>query len=119
MSSTGTEAWLFSYGTLQRPDIQQANFGRAVESRPDALPGHALTQVPITSPEGVASVGTAYHLNARETGDPRDEIEGVMLRLTQAELTATDAYEAAFDYERRLVRLKSGLEASVYVWAGE
>ncbi|RZJ42033.1 MAG: gamma-glutamylcyclotransferase, partial [Brevundimonas sp.] len=31
---------LFSYGTLQDPNVQQANFGRLLEGSPDRLPGY-------------------------------------------------------------------------------
>jgi gamma-glutamylcyclotransferase (GGCT)/AIG2-like uncharacterized protein YtfP len=113
------EIWLFSYGTLQTLEVQHATFGRALEGGPDALVGHVLAKVPITHPDAIASVGADYHLNARETGHPADQVAGAVFRLTAAELAAADGYEAAFDYVRRAVRLKSGLEAFVYVWAGE
>ncbi len=41
---------------------------------------------------------------------------GVVLRITAAELAAADTYEVS-DYKRVTVRLKSGLEAFVYVAA--
>ena len=117
MDGDDADVWLFSYGTLQTLKVQHATFGRALEGRPDALPGHVLARVPIAHPDAIASVGADYHLNARETGDPADEVAGALLKLTRAELEAADGYEAAFDYERRAVRLKSGAEAFVYVWA--
>jgi hypothetical protein len=47
---------------------------------------------------------------------PADEVAGTVFQLTPAELTAADAYEVS-DYARVSVRLKSGLEAWVYVRA--
>jgi hypothetical protein len=32
-------ALLFSYGTLQQPDVQRATFGRLLRGEPDALVG--------------------------------------------------------------------------------
>jgi hypothetical protein len=54
------------------------------------------------------------HSIARETGDPADRIPGVMFRITEAELAATDAYEVDV-YARAEVRLESGTRAWVYV----
>ena len=48
------------------------------------------------------------------TGNPADEVRGVAFALTPAELAAADAYEVSA-YKRFAVRLKSGLDAFVYV----
>ena len=53
---------------------------------------------------------------ARPTGNPADEVAGVAFRITPAELAAADTYEVSA-YKRLAVRLKSGLEAFVYVGA--
>ena len=106
--------WLFSYGTLRQRDVQLALFGRALEGRADALPGHALSPLPITDPAVIATSGSATHTIAHETGDPRDRIPGVVFRITRAELAAADAYEVS-DCKRVTVRLESGLDAFVYV----
>ena len=42
---------LFSYGTLQMPEVQRANYGRLLEGRPDVLAGYALRPLPITDPD--------------------------------------------------------------------
>jgi hypothetical protein len=107
---------LFSYGTLRQRDVQQALFGRAPESAPDALTGHALSTIAIADPGVVETSGLAIHLIVEETGDPADRVEGLVLSLTPAELAATDAYETA-DYVRVVVTLASGLEAFVYARA--
>ncbi len=54
---------------------------------------------------------------ARPSGNPADEVPGVVFRITLAELAAADTYEVS-DYKRIAIRLKSGLEAVVYVGAG-
>ncbi len=111
-----TEVWLFSYGTLQQEDVQLATFGRRLEGRADALPGYATSLLEITDPDVVKTSGKTHHLMARPTGNPADEVPGVVLRITAAELAAADTYEVS-DYRRVAVRLKSGLEAWVYVGA--
>jgi gamma-glutamylcyclotransferase (GGCT)/AIG2-like uncharacterized protein YtfP len=108
------EVWLFSYGTLRQPEVQLALFGRTIEGRPDALPGYAITPLEITDATVIATSGTAHHTIARPTGDPHDEVPGMVYRITQADLAAADAYEVA-DCKRVAVRLKSGIEAFLYV----
>ncbi|MEA3061309.1 MAG: hypothetical protein QOJ94_1090 [Sphingomonadales bacterium] len=105
---------LFSYGTLRQPAVQQATYGRLLEGRPDALTGYELAPLAVSSPEVVRLSGKAVHSLARRTGRREDRIEGVVFRLTRAELEATDAYEVDA-YARREVRLESGLVAFAYV----
>jgi gamma-glutamylcyclotransferase (GGCT)/AIG2-like uncharacterized protein YtfP len=110
---------LFSYGTLRQAEVQLANYGRRLEGRPDALRGYRLAPLAITDPEVVRVSGKAVHSIARRTGDPDDVIEGVVFRLTAAELAATDRYEVDV-YARTEVELASGTRALVYVgedWA--
>jgi len=114
--SEGAGVWLFSYGTLQQEEVQFATFGRRLEGRPDILPGHAASLVAIADPQVVATSGKTHHPIVRATGNAADEIAGTVFRLTRTELAAADAYEVA-DYKRSAVRLKSGLEAFVYVAA--
>lgn len=110
------DVWLFSYGTLQQDDVQLATFGRRLEGRADALPGYATSLFEITDTGVIATSGKTHHLMARPTGDPADEVAGVAFRITPAELAAADTYEVSA-YKRIAVRLKSGLEAFVYVAA--
>ena len=105
---------LFSYGTLQQPEVQLANYGRLIEGQADGLPGYALAQLNIENPHVVALSGKAVHTIARPTGDPRDRVGGTVLLLTEAELEATDTYEVDA-YQRVEARLESGRIAFVYV----
>jgi hypothetical protein len=111
---------LFSYGTLRQSEVQLATYGRLLEGRPDALHGFRLAPLTITDPEVVRVSGKAVHSIARRTGDPADRIEGVVFRLTEAELAATDRYEVDV-YARIEVALASGACAFVYIgpdWDG-
>jgi gamma-glutamylcyclotransferase (GGCT)/AIG2-like uncharacterized protein YtfP len=107
---------LFSYGTLRDPAVQRANFGRELHGRDDALPGYRMTLLEITDPAVVALSGTAHHPVAAPTGDPADQVPGVVFDITDAELVAADGYEVD-DYHRQLLALASGAQAWVYVSA--
>lgn len=109
-----TEVLLFSYGTLQDPRVQEANFGRRLDGSADALPGYARTLVEITDPEVIAESGLTHHPIVRSTADGAGRIDGTVFRITDAELRAADDYEVD-DYHRILVKLESGREAWVYV----
>jgi hypothetical protein len=84
---------LFSYGTLQLPEVQRATYGRLLEGRPDVLVGYRLEPVVISSAEVVGISGLEIHTIARRTGDAGDRVPGVVFRLTAAEIEATDRYE--------------------------
>lgn len=105
---------LFSYGTLQQPEVQIATFGRRLESRADRLAGFRLDLLEIKDAEVVRLSGKTHHPIITRTGDPRDVVDGVVLRVTDAELAQADAYEVS-DYHRVLVPLAGGGEAWVYV----
>jgi len=105
---------LFSYGTLQLPEVQIANYGRLLDGEPDALIGYRLVPLEIDDPNVVRISGRAVHTIACASGDPGDRIEGVAYLLTDAELEATDAYEAGA-YTRVEVTLESGRTVLVYI----
>ncbi len=110
----GAEVLLFAYGTLRQLNVQLAIFGRALEGRADVLTGYALLPLRVVDPGVIATSGTAHHTIVRETGNPLDEIPGLVFRITRTELAAADAYEVA-DCKRVSVRLGSGIDAFVYV----
>lgn len=105
---------LFSYGTLQLPEVQRATFGRLLEGRPDALIGYRLAPLVITDPGVVETSGLEVHTIARRSGDRRDRVPGIVFEVTRAELDGADAYETDA-YARAEVTLESGIRAFVYV----
>jgi gamma-glutamylcyclotransferase (GGCT)/AIG2-like uncharacterized protein YtfP len=109
-----TDQLLFSYGTLQHDDVQLATFGRRLEGTLDALTGYRLTMIEVRDQEFVARAGSAQQRNLEYTGVASDFIEGMVLKLTQHELEQADAYEPA-EYKRKLVQLRSGTNAWVYL----
>ncbi|MFC5184737.1 GDSL-type esterase/lipase family protein [Actinomadura harenae] len=103
---------LFSFGTLLDEQVQSALFGGPVPSEAAALAGYATRPLRITDPSVIGTSGLDVHLTlAREIGA---EVEGAVLRLTDADLAAADAYEVD-DYVRRRVRLTSGATAWAYL----
>lgn len=107
---------LFSYGTLQRDQVQIATFGRLLSGHEDAMTGWRMDRLEITDPEVLKTSGERYHPVAKETGKAQDEIAGKVFSITPEELKQADAYEVS-DYKRVEVKLKSGDRAWVYVKA--
>lgn len=105
---------LFSYGTLQSPAVQQANFGRLLEGAPDVLAGYVLDRLEITDSEVIAESGERFHWIAVKTGRAEDYVPGVIFEITPQELVAADIYEAE-DYARVEATFESGAKAWVYV----
>jgi len=105
---------LFSYGTLQQPEVQLATYGRLLDGQVDTLVGYRLEQLVIDDPTVVELSGKAVHTIAQATGDPADRIPGKVFELSEAELQSTDAYEATA-YSRIEIALESGRNAFVYV----
>ncbi|KPH99528.1 AIG2 family protein [Actinobacteria bacterium OV450] len=103
---------LFSFGTLRDERVQTALFGRAVPTSPASLAGYTTRPLPITDPAVIAASGLDVHLILeRRLGSA---VEGAVLRLTDRELAAADAYEVD-DYVRRRVALTSGESAWAYL----
>ena len=105
---------LFSYGTLQQPEVQLATYGRLLAAESDALLGYRLESLVIDDPRVVDVSGKAVHTIARKSGDLIDRIPGVVFEITDAELEATDAYETSA-YDRVEAILESGRSAWLYV----
>ncbi|MEV7391970.1 pyridoxal 5'-phosphate synthase [Streptomyces sp. NPDC091215] len=113
-ASPRTVHHLFSYGTLQQPEVQLSRFGRLLDGRPDALPGHRMTTIRITDPAVIQASGTDRHPLVVPSSDPEDAVEGQVFAISDAELAAADAYEVD-DYARVEVTLRSGTRAWVYL----
>lgn len=107
---------LFSYGTLQQAEVQQANFGRLLDGAADALVGYRQDWVLITDPAVIAVSGSDRHPIVRHTGQASDRVVGMVLAVTPEELLAADEYEVD-DYARVSVTLASGLASWVYLAA--
>lgn len=107
--------YLFSYGTLQQESVQIASFGRTLKGKPDALPGWRREMIEIIDCEVFCLSGERFH-PILVPGSSGDEIPGMVFEISEDELKRADAYEVE-DYKRITARLKSGVEAFVYVKA--
>jgi Gamma-glutamyl cyclotransferase, AIG2-like len=106
--------YLFSYGTLQQEEVQQATFGRTLSGKPDVLAGYALIHLTIKDTAVIETSGSASHPIIQKTGNKSDTVMGTLFEVTPNELTSADFYEVD-DYRRVSVVLASGLTTWVYV----
>lgn len=104
---------LFSYGTLQRKDVQLSTFGRVLDGSADELVGFEQGLFEITDPEFVAASGKRHHAIVRASGNPASRVRGTVFEITDEELARSDAYEPA-GYARIATTLASGKRAWVY-----
>ena len=109
---------LFSYGTLRYENVQITTFGRKLIGAPDSLPGYFLKSVQITDPDVIAKSGEETHSIVHFSGNPEDQISGVVFKISREELYQADIYEVD-DYKRIQVKLLSGTSAWVYVSASD
>jgi gamma-glutamylcyclotransferase (GGCT)/AIG2-like uncharacterized protein YtfP len=107
---------LFSYGTLQQPEVQQATFGRLLDGQADAVAGFRLETLTITDPAVIATSGSAEHPVLVPTDEAGVAVSGTVFDITWDELLAADDYEVD-DYARVEVPMRSGGTAWVYVFA--
>jgi gamma-glutamylcyclotransferase (GGCT)/AIG2-like uncharacterized protein YtfP len=105
---------LFSYGTLRYEGVQMATFGRKLIGQEDSLPCYCLKQLRITDPDVIAKSGEEIHSIIEYSGNPKDQVHGMVFQVSIEELHQADKYEVS-DYKRILVRLNSGINAWVYV----
>jgi len=105
---------IFTYGTLQLPEVQREKYGRLLEGTEDVLPGYGIKRLSISDPDVLRLSGKGEHPIANRSGDPADRIAGIVYEISEDELAATDAYEVA-PYTRVEVTLESGQQAFAYV----
>jgi Gamma-glutamyl cyclotransferase, AIG2-like len=96
---------LFSYGRLQRKDVQIATFGRELTGRQDFLPGYIRT---ITDAEGW------LYFNIEPSATSEDSVSGTLFEITEQELASADKYGKDRKYHRIGVTLRSGVQAWAY-----
>ncbi|HSE61405.1 MAG TPA: gamma-glutamylcyclotransferase family protein [Candidatus Saccharimonadales bacterium] len=93
---------LFTYGTLQDPEVQKQVFGRVADMHSDALKGYRKSVIKLK--------GKVYPIAVY---DASSLIEGMTLEATQEEILMMDKYETSA-YKRIEVTLASGQRAWVY-----
>ncbi len=93
---------LFVYGTLKDPEVQKKVIGRVAESQNGSIDGYAKSKIVLK--------GITYSILVKGT----EEIEGVVLQVTEEELKKLDVFETKA-YRRVMDKLRSGASAWVYV----
>ena len=109
---------LFSYGTLQLPQVQESLFGRILAGAKEQLPGYKVEKLKIKDQAVIEKSGTDMHPILVHTGDPTDVVAGMVFEVTQAELEKADEYEVE-DYRRTLATMRSGSQAWIYSSSAE
>lgn len=106
--------YLFSYGTLQKEQVQMETFGRLLNGQRDILTGYRLNMLEVTDPEVLRKSNQKYHPILEFSGNTEDEIEGVLFEVADEEILQADEYEVD-DYKRIETVFKSGKKGFIYV----
>ena len=105
---------LFSYGTLQKEQVQIETFGRILHGEKDILKGFKIEMLEITDHEVLRMSNQKYHPILVFSGNMNDEVEGVLFEVTDEEILQADEYEVD-DYKRIEAVFKSGKSGFIYV----
>lgn len=105
---------LFSYGTLQKEQVQLETFGRILRGEKDILIGYQLKMLEIKDPEVLRKSNQKYHPILEFSGNSADEVEGVLFEVSNEEILQADEYEVD-DYKRIETAFKSGKKGFIYV----
>lgn len=105
---------LFSYGTLQKEQVQIETFGRILYGQKDVLTGYRLEMLEITDPEVLRKSNQKYHPILVFSGNPEDRVEGILFEVTDEEILQADEYEVD-DYKRIEAVFRSGKSGFIYV----
>ncbi|AZA89971.1 AIG2-like family [Chryseobacterium nakagawai] len=108
--------YLFSYGTLQKEQVQLETFGRILQGEKDVLSGYKLNMLEITDPEVLRKSGEKFHPVLEFSGNTDDKIEGMLFEVTDTEILQADEYEVD-DYKRIEAVFKFGNKGFIYLAA--
>ena len=99
---------LFTYGTLQHPEVQEDLFGRTLKGTPETLLGYRVREIQIEE-----EFGMVHYPIITETHKPEDTINGMVYTVSTKELHQSDLYEG-LHYKRVEVHLQSNQKAWAY-----
>ena len=105
---------LFSYGTLQRDEVQVKLFGRLLSGSKDILKGYEVLRIEIKDEAFLAKGEDKFQQTLVFTGNEDDFVEGIVFVISGEELFLSDKYEPD-NYKRTEITLQSGRQAWVYV----
>lgn len=104
---------LFSYGTLQKNDVQLKLFGRLLHGTKDILEGYKICLIEIKDETFLAKGEDKFQKTLVPSKDEAEIIEGTILEISETELVLADKYEPE-NYQRVKITLKSGKDAWIY-----
>ena len=104
---------LFSYGTLQKKEVQINLFGRILRGEADMLSGYKVCTIEIRDESFLSKGEGKYQQTLVTSKDKNDHIKGTVFEITEEELLLADKYEPE-NYTRIRVVLDSGKEAWIY-----
>ena len=99
---------LFTYGTLQHPEVQEDLFGKTLKGTPETLLGYRVREIQIEE-----EFGMVHYPIITETHKPEDTINGMVYTVSTKELHQSDLYEG-LHYKRVEVHLQSNQKAWAY-----
>src|SRR5215510_10570524 len=102
--------YIFSYGTLQKENVQLELFRRVLTGTRDILKGYAIVAIEITDASFLARGEDAQQRTLVCSKNESDSVEGIAFEMSAEELHEADKYEPA-NYKRIKVVLASGKEA--------
>lgn len=106
--------YLFSYGTLQKDEVQMKLFGRLLDGEKDVLKGYKTASIEITDEKFLAEGENKIQQTIISTNNEKDFIEGMIFEISEEELLLTDTYEPE-NYARIKVEFESRKKAWIYV----
>ncbi len=104
--------YLFSYGTLQKPEVQLKLFGRLLNGTSDTLTGYRRETIEISDVEFLAKGEKIVQQTA--IASDGGKIDGTVFKVSADELNNADQYEPR-GYKRIVVTLASGKRAWIYL----
>ena len=108
--------YLFSYGTLQKTEVQLKLFGRVLNGTMDVLKGWKISPIEIKDEKFLAKGEEKSQKTLIATNNDADIVEGTIFEISEEELLLADTYEPD-NYKKIEVALASGKETQVYVAA--
>jgi gamma-glutamylcyclotransferase (GGCT)/AIG2-like uncharacterized protein YtfP len=104
---------LFSYGTLQKENVQIKLFGRLLHGTKDLLKGYKISSIEINDESFLSTGEEKIQLTITPSNEKNDRIEGMVFEISEEELLLADTYEPK-NYKRIKVILGSGKDAWIY-----
>lgn len=106
--------YLFSYGTLQKTEVQLKLFGRVLHGMKDTLEHYKISLIEIKDETFLSKGEQSIQQTVIPSIDINDKIEGTVFEISTNELLMADKYEPN-NYKRIQVILRSGKTAWLYV----